>query len=282
MRPRSLSSTDQSSAVIKALKRIPTIGEATAQRLMKKFGESFLVSLLGDNLFEFINLMDENGDLVFSDRQAQRMERAMASMEFGFGEGGYQASEFIKRYLPQGFFDLLVCDEGHEYKGSGSAQGQAMGVLAAKARRTLLLTGTLMGGYADDLFALLFRTLTGRMIEDGYRPSRTGSMTSAAMAFMREHGVLKDIYSESTGTAHKTARGTKITVRTVKAPGFGPKGILRCVLPFTVFLKLRDIGGNVLPPYEEEFREVAMEADQAIAYREPGQPPHGGSQGGPA
>lgn len=268
MRPRSLSSTDQSSAVIKALKRIPTIGEATAQRLMKKFGESFLVSLLGDNLFEFINLMDENGDLVFSDRQAQRMERAMASMEFGFGEGGYQASEFIKRYLPQGFFDLLVCDEGHEYKGSGSAQGQAMGVLAAKARRTLLLTGTLMGGYADDLFALLFRTLTGRMIEDGYRPSRTGSMTSAAMAFMREHGVLKDIYSESTGTAHKTARGTKITVRTVKAPGFGPKGILRCVLPFTVFLKLRDIGGNVLPPYEEEFREVAMEAAQASAYRD--------------
>lgn len=192
----------------------------------------------------------------------------MASMEVGFGEGGYQASEFIKRYLPQGFFDLLVCNEGHEYKGSGSAQGQAMGVLAAKARRTLLLTGTLMGGYADDLFALLFRTLTGRMIEDGYRPFRTGSMTSAAMAFMREHGVLKDIYSESTGTAHKTARGTKITVRTVKAPGFGPKGILRCVLPFTVFLKLRDIGGNVLPPYEEEFREVAMEADQAIAYRD--------------
>ncbi|CAP41658.1 MULTISPECIES: DEAD/DEAH box helicase family protein [Pseudomonadota] len=268
IRPRSLSATDQSSAVIKALKRIPTIGEATAQRLMKKFGESFLISLLGDNLFEFINLMDENGDLVFSDRQAQRMERAMASMEFGFGEGGYQASEFIKRYLPQGFFDLLVCDEGHEYKGSGSAQGQAMGVLASKARRTLLLTGTLMGGYADDLFALLFRTLTGRMIEDGYRPSRTGSMTSAAMAFMREHGVLKDIYSESTGTAHKTARGTKITVRTVKAPGFGPKGILRCVLPFTVFLKLRDIGGNVLPPYEEEFREVAMEADQASAYRD--------------
>jgi hypothetical protein len=27
-----------------------------------------------------------------------------------------------------------------------------MGVLAAKARKTVLLTGTLMGGYADDLF----------------------------------------------------------------------------------------------------------------------------------
>ena len=268
MRPRSLSATDQSSAVVRALKRIPTIGEATAQKLMQKFGESFLVSLLGDNIHEFINLMDANGDLVFSDRQAQRMERAMANMEFGFGEGGYQPSEYIKRYLPQGFFDLLICDEGHEYKGPGSAQGQAMGVLAAKASKTLLLTGTLMGGYADDLFALLFRMLTGRMIEDGYRPNNSGSLTSAAMAFMRDHGVLKDIYSESNGAAHKTARGSKITVRTVKAPGFGPKGILRCVLPFTVFLKLRDIGGNVLPPYDEEFREVVMEPDQAAACRD--------------
>ena len=48
----------------------------------------------------------------FSDRQATRMERAMANMEFGFGEGGYQPSEFIKRYLPQGTFDLLIADAG--------------------------------------------------------------------------------------------------------------------------------------------------------------------------
>ncbi|MFG6935546.1 helicase-related protein [Burkholderia pseudomallei] len=268
MRPRTLSANDQSTAVLKALKRIPTIGEVTAQKLMKQFGEAFLASMLGDNLFEFINLMDEHGELVFSDRQAQRMERAMANMEFGFGEGGYQPSEYIKRYLPQGTFDLLIADEAHEYKNAGSAQGQAMGVLAAKARKMVLLTGTLMGGYADDLFFLLFRSLPGRMIEDGYRPNAQGSLTSAAMAFMRDHGVLKDIYSESTGSSHKTAKGSKITVRTVKAPGFGPKGVLRCVLPFTVFLKLKDIGGNVLPPYEEEFRDVAMTPEQASAYRQ--------------
>jgi len=267
IRPRSLSDSDQSSAVLKALKRIPTIGEVTAQKLMQKFGDGFLASMLGDNIHEFINLIDGNGELVFSDRQATRMERAMANMEFGFGEGGYQPSEFIKRYLPQGTFDLLIADEAHEYKVGGSAQGQAMGVLAAKARKTLLLTGTLMGGYGDDLFYLLFRALPGRMIEDGYRPTTSGSMTSAAMAFMRDHGVLKDIYSESTGTAHKTAKGTKVSVRTVKAPGFGPKGVLRCVVPFTLFLKLRDIDSDALPPYDEEFREVPMASAQAAAYR---------------
>ncbi|HCF4853685.1 TPA: DEAD/DEAH box helicase, partial [Pseudomonas aeruginosa] len=53
----------------------------------------------------------------------------------------------------------------------------------------------------------------------------------------------------------------------VKAPGFGPKGIHRFVLPFTVFLKLKDIGGNVLPDYQEEFVDVPMAPDQASAYQ---------------
>ncbi|HCG0703961.1 TPA: DEAD/DEAH box helicase, partial [Pseudomonas aeruginosa] len=57
IRPRSLSGSDQSSAVLKALKRIPTIGAVTAQKLMQKFGDGFLASMLGDNIHEFINLM---------------------------------------------------------------------------------------------------------------------------------------------------------------------------------------------------------------------------------
>lgn len=266
MRPKGLTEDEESSAVLRALKRIPTIGEVTAQRLMKKFGESFLVSMLGDNMFEFINLMDEHGDLVFTDRQARRMERAMANLEFGFGEGGYQPSEYVKRYLPQGAFDLLIADEAHEYKNVGSAQGQAMGVLAAKVRKTLLLTGTLMGGYGDDIFYLLFRSLPSRMIEDGYKPGRSGSLASAGMSFMRDHGVLKDIYSESKGTEYKTAKGSKVTLRTSKAPGFGPQGVVRYILPYTVFLKLSDIDADVLPPYEEELREIAMSDEQQHAY----------------
>jgi len=49
VRPRTLSGSDQSSAVLRALKRIPTIGEVTAQKLMKMFGDGFLASMLGDN-----------------------------------------------------------------------------------------------------------------------------------------------------------------------------------------------------------------------------------------
>ncbi|MDC3738426.1 DEAD/DEAH box helicase [Pseudomonas syringae pv. syringae] len=267
MRPGKSDGGSRRNTILKSMCRIPTIGPVRAERLLSDFGEDFLASMLLDNVSEFINLMDAKGNFIFSDRQAKRMERAMANIEFGFGEGGYQPTEFIKRYLPDGCFDLLVVDEGHEYKNSGSAQGQAMGVLAAKARKTVLLTGTLMGGYADDLFYLLFRILTRRMIEDGYQPNARGSMAPAAMSFMRDHGVLKDIYTERDGSSHKTAKGKKLSVRTVKAPGFGPKGIHRFVLPFTVFLKLKDIGGNVLPGYREEFIDVPMSPDQEAAHR---------------
>jgi len=253
--------------VVEAMCQLPTIGPKTATKLVQTFGESLLGGMLADNVHEFINLMDESGELIFSDRRAARMERTMANLELSFGQGGYQPTEFIKRYLPDHYFDLLVVDEGHEYKNGGSAQGQAMGVLANKVRKAILLTGTLMGGYADDLFYLLWRVMPRRMIEDGYRYNAQGNLCSAAMMFLRDHGILKDIYKESEGKSHRTARGKRVTVRTVKAPGFGPKGIARYVLPYTAFLKLRDIGNDVLPPYREHYQEVAMTPDQAERYQ---------------
>ncbi|MEW7972787.1 MAG: SNF2-related protein [Candidatus Thiodiazotropha endolucinida] len=253
--------------VLEAMCQIPTIGPKTADRLVSVFGEELLQGMLADNVYSFINLMDEDGELVFSDKQARRMERAMANLEFGFGQGGYQATEFIKRYLPNGYFSNLIVDEGHEYKNDASAQGQAMGVLANKVRKILLLTGTLMGGYADDLFYLLWRIMPQRMIEDGFVYNSRGSLGTASMSFMREYGILKDIYTESEGDSHRTAKGKRITVRTAKGPGFGPKGIARYVLPYTVFLKLRDIGGNVLPAYDEHFIDVVMTDDQAEKYK---------------
>lgn len=252
--------------VLDALQQMPTIGIKTAESLLERFGEDLLGGMLEDNVYEFINLMDDDGELVFSDRQAARMERAIANTEFAFGQGDYQATEFIKRYLPQGYFGLLVVDEGHEYKSEGSAQGQAMGVLARKSRKTVLLTGTLMGGYADDLFHLLWRLNPSAMIEDGYRVNARGSLGSATMNFMRDHGVLKDVFKETTGESHRTAKGKREVQRTSKGPGFGPKGIMRYVLPCTVFLKLADIDAGVLPDYTEHFTELEMTDDQAEAY----------------
>ena len=249
----------------KSMCQIPTIGPVRAESLIDKFGEDVLSEMLEDNALDFVNLMDESGDFIFTDKQSRRMERALAKLEFGFGEGNYQATEFIKRYLPNGFFDLLIVDEGHEYKNHGSAQGQAMGVLASQVKKILLLTGTLMGGYADDLFFLLFRVLTSKMIEDGYKPSR-GSLGASALRFMQDHGIIKDIYTERHENSHKTAQGNNISHKTQKAPGFGPKGILRYILPYTVFLKLKDLNENVLPQYTEKYVDIPMSDEQRSYY----------------
>jgi hypothetical protein len=258
---------DRDGMVHNALCKLPTIGPKTADKLIDGFGTEVLGNMLDDNVYEFINMMDADGELVFSDRQAKRMEAALARQAFSFGQGGYQASEFIKRYLPAGFFDLLLVDEGHEYKTQGSAQGQAMGVLAGKARKTVLLTGTLMGGYADDLFFLLWRIMPQQMIADGFNYNANNSLGPAAMAFMRKHGILKDVYKESSAGNHRTAKGKRMDVQTSKAPGFGPKGVARYVLPYTAFLKLNQIGGKVLPAYEEDFINIAMAAGQQQGYQ---------------
>lgn len=43
-------------------------------------------------------------------------------------------------------------------------------------------------------------------------------------------------------------------------------GIMRYVLPITVFLKLRDLGAGVLPEYQEIFRPIAMTEHQQAVY----------------
>lgn len=264
--PRRKGAADRRDRLTTALCELPTIGPKTAGRLIDRFGEDLVASLLEDNVYGLLNLMDDEGELVFSDRQAQRMERALGRLTVSFGQGGYQPTEFIKRYLP-GAFDLLVVDEGHEYKNATTAQGQAMGVLANVIPKVMVLTGSLMGGYADDLFYLLWRILPQRMLEDGYQPNRRGSFGGAAMAFMREHGVLREIHREVDEGSHRTARGKRVSVRTSKAPGFGPKGIARYVLPYSAFLRLADIGADVLPPYEEQLHEIPMDGLQSERYQ---------------
>ena len=68
----------------------------------------------------------------------------------------YPLADYIKHRM-KGFFDLLIGDEVHEFKGRGSAQGIAAGILADVCGKSLSLTGTLLGGYSSTIFHLLYR-----------------------------------------------------------------------------------------------------------------------------
>jgi hypothetical protein len=266
--PQSLAGESESShSVLKTLCQLPGIGKKRAQQLVGRFGERFLERCLSDNIQQFVQLMDEKGEFIFSDKQAAQLSRALARTEITLGQSGYQASEYIKRYLPKGFFSLLIADEAHDYKSAHSAQGQAMGVLADQVKKIVLLTGTLMGGYADDLFFLLWRISPRRMMEDGYRYNTRRSLGSAAMAFLETHGVLKKTFrTHKEDGDFRTSKAKRGTMHVTKAPGFGPLGIMQYLLPVTVFIKLRDIDGQVLPPYSEHFLNVTMTEEQAAEY----------------
>jgi superfamily II DNA or RNA helicase len=163
---------------------------------------------------------------------------------------------FIKNKL-KGAFDLLICDEAHQYKNQ-SGQGWAFAALARACPFTLCLTGTLAGGYASDVFHLLFRTHPRQMVADGCQWNNpTG--------FMERYGVLERIttISEEDGL---TTRAKKRTVVRAK-PGISPLLLGNLLLPHSVFLRLADCTAN-LAPYQEEVIELAMAAEQGTCYRQ--------------
>ena len=76
-------------------------------------------------------------------------------------------ADYMGRYMDE-WWDYAIADEIHQL-ASDTAQGNALGVLTRASRRFLGLTGTLLSGYADDLFNTLFRTDAKHMVEDGYQ-----------------------------------------------------------------------------------------------------------------
>jgi len=67
----------------------------------------------------------------------------------------------------RGVFDALLADECHELKGGATAQGVALGTLASAVGKVVLLTGTLFGGMAAEIFYLLWRIAPEQMLADG-------------------------------------------------------------------------------------------------------------------
>jgi hypothetical protein len=91
--------------------------------------------------------------------------------------------EFIGRYL-SGFFDYGIADEVRELKGE-TAQGNALGTIASACERTVILTGTLLGGYADELFNILYRLearMTTRSSADDCRKSQRTAFVFAGIS----------------------------------------------------------------------------------------------------
>ena len=166
--------------------------------------------------------------------------------------------EFIGRYMP-GWFDYAICDEIHQLAGD-TAQGNALGTLASCTDRIVGLTGTLLGGYADDLYNTLFRLEAARMKEHGYEWGTTGRSS-----FTQDYGVLETITKVEPSDNRCSKSKTTSAVR--RKPGASPLLFGEFLMELCAFVFLEDISGE-LPPYDETYLSVPMDPLMMGAYRE--------------
>jgi len=175
----------------------------------------------------------------------------------------FAKAEFIKRYLPTGFFDLAILDEVHELKGGGTAQGQAMSCLIARSKKVLALTGTLMGGYSKDLFYLLWRMFPRQMVKSGFEYGRT-------LGFAERYGVVQRTYASDDFDLdwNQASIGRKAKrIRIKEAPGISPLLLPDLLLERAAFVRLSDVT-EALPEYDEIIVSIPMNNELQQEYQQ--------------
>jgi hypothetical protein len=165
--------------------------------------------------------------------------------------------EFISRYM-RNFWDYAIADEIHQL-ANDTAQGNNLDVLRRCASKLIGVTGTLMGGYASDLFRLLFRMDPRKMVAEGFEASSGGESEFQAL-----YGVLESI-ERIPDSDNACSDAQKSTVRLVRRPGAAPLLFGRFLMSSTVFVSLEDIA-DFLPPYEETVLQLDMNEALSKAY----------------
>jgi SNF2 family DNA or RNA helicase len=169
----------------------------------------------------------------------------------------FSLSEYVKKYL-NGYFDFFVADEVHELKGGSTAQGNSFGALSSACRKTLALTGTLLGGYADDVFYVLYRLSPGTLKEEGLD---YGHVTG----WMSKYGILERV-TRTYPQDNVYSKGKKGKTVLKRKPGVSPLVFSRHLLDKSVFISLGDIASD-LPPISEYVHGVEMDEELMEAYR---------------
>jgi len=165
--------------------------------------------------------------------------------------------EYIGRYMG-GWFDFAIADELHQLAGD-TAQGNGLGVLGRAAQRLIALTGTLMGGYADDLFNIFYRMEPRVMSREGYAYGGQGRRD-----FQQQYGVLETVERVKEAD-NACSKATRKTIQVLRKPGASPLLFGKFLMNTTAFLSLEDISDN-LPRYDESVISVEMDEVLQKAY----------------
>ncbi len=146
-------------------------------------------------------------------------------------------SDYIKRRIP---LDYFIADEVHLYSSKDTAQGKAFGNFIHAAKYTIALTGTLLNGYAQNIFSMLFRMYPSTFIQNGFKYDSVAD-------FAKRYGVI-----ETVSEFHNDYRHGHLPFKRSEKykPGVSPLLFSKFLLDKAVFVTLADITSD-LPNYEE-------------------------------
>lgn len=166
----------------------------------------------------------------------------------------YPISKYIKKYM-KNVFDYFIADEVHNLAAKDSSQAISFHHLSLASKKTLGLTGTILNGFADSIYYLLFRLYPKLMIREGFEFNNSSK-------FMDLYGVKSNttVYKIKNGYKEKYKNGSS-----TRKPGISPLVFTKFLLNNTVFLSLDDMTEG-LPPYSEIPIPIEMDKDTQEAY----------------
>lgn len=161
-------------------------------------------------------------------------------------------------------FDLLVLDEGHEYATDGSAQERSAHRLTSLGIPTLLLTGTIMNGYAESMFTNMW-ALSPDFRREFARDER--------QRFIDRYGYRKRLVEDRDKESGKVVAYGSMSDRVESsermigdAPGVLPVFLLRYLLPMSVTLHKTDLAIDI-PKCTEVTEHVEPATKQGSQFR---------------
>ena len=164
------------------------------------------------------------------------------------------------------FFKYLIVDECHEQQSDEAAQSMAAGKLIGAIPHVMALTGTLIGGYAKNLYALLMRICPSSLVEEGFewgkdmKFSEVYGRIDRVVRTKEEPGAAKGV-SKSVASMRRAKTGASKPGKPIVRPGIMPTLFGHHMIGNTMFLALDEmaeglpdmfeyIGGECPPPPE--------------------------------
>lgn len=222
------------------------MGWVCIKHIPKLFERYSSIQGMGKNEAKMVEALSDAISIMSEDKKPIRAPRK------------FPVASYIKKYY-KGKIDYLIADELHLYKSGDSDQGQAFGDLVSAANKTIGLTGTLLNGYANGLFYILYRSYSHLMKKDGFD-------YSDEMEFTKQFGVIRKV-TRFSASNDSLAGGSRLGSKEKTLPGVSPLVFTKFLLENAAFISLPDIGDG-LPDYQEIPVPVDMDPELANAYSE--------------